>query len=324
MNAAPPSSSVFKAAAVAYGLERLASFEAWQAKMLRHVEAAERDGAALIVFPEYGLMELTGLFDDAVALDLQKSVSALQSLLPQAIETCRTLSRDTGLHILAPSGPFKTEAGLTVNRAYLCTPDGASDYQDKIVMTRFEREDWKVSGQGPLKLFDTALGKFGVLICYDSEFPLLGRALCEAGAEVLLVPSCTEQMSGFHRVRIGASSRALEGQCVAIQAPLIGEALWSNAIDQNQGRAAIYGPPDKGFPSDGVLAASDINVSAMAVAEIDRAAIARVRRDGGVLNYAHWADQWIADGVDPGSASHSTPKVIDVDLRQAAIVTSVD
>ena len=35
-------------------------------------------------------------------------------------------------------------------------------------MTRFEREEWDIAPGGPLKLFDTALGKIGVLICYDS------------------------------------------------------------------------------------------------------------------------------------------------------------
>ncbi len=74
-------------------------------------------------------------------------------------------------------------------------------------MTPFER-DWGISGGAPLRVFDTALGKIAVLICYDSEFPLLARALAEAGAEVILVPSCTERVSGFHRVRTGSMARA--------------------------------------------------------------------------------------------------------------------
>ncbi len=69
-------------------------------------------------------------------------------------------------------------------------------------MTPFER-DWGVTGGVPLRVFDTALGKIAVLICYDSEFPLLARAVAEAGAEIILVPSCTESVSGYHRVRTG-------------------------------------------------------------------------------------------------------------------------
>jgi predicted amidohydrolase len=107
------------------------------------------------------------------------------------------------------------------------------------------------------QVFDTALGRIGVLICYDAEFPLLGRALIEAGVEILLVPSCTEALSGYWRVRIGAMARALEGQCVVVHSPTVGPAPWSPAVDMNTGAAAIYGPPDLGFPETGVLAEGD-------------------------------------------------------------------
>ena len=101
-------------------------------------------------------------------------------------------------------------------------------------------------------MFDTALGRIGVLICYDSEFPLLARAQIEAGAQLLLVPSCTDSLHGYWRVRLAAQARALEGQCYAIQAPLVGNAEWSPAIDINRGAAGIFGPPDGAFPDDGI------------------------------------------------------------------------
>ncbi|MCE8472812.1 amidohydrolase, partial [Rhodovulum sulfidophilum] len=119
--------------------------------------------------------------------------------------------------------------------------------------------DWNVHPGGPLALFDTALGRIGVLICYDCEFPLLARALVEAGAEILLVPSCTDTLAGYWRVRIGAMARALEGQCVVVQSPTLGEAPWCPAVDVNIGAAAIYGPPDTGFPSTGILAEGALN-----------------------------------------------------------------
>ena len=51
-------------------------------------------------------------------------------------------------------------------------------------MTRFEREEWDVRAAPGLRLFDTAIGRLGILICYDSEFALPARALAEAGAEI--------------------------------------------------------------------------------------------------------------------------------------------
>ena len=93
-------------------------------------------------------------------------------------------------------------------------------------------------------MFDTTLGRIGVAICYDSEFPLLVRAMAEAGAEVVLVPSCTERISGYHRVRTGARARALENQIATVVSPTVGDALWSPAVDHNVGAAGIYVPSE--------------------------------------------------------------------------------
>ncbi len=60
--------------------------------------------------------------------------------------------------------------------------------------------------------------------------------MAEAGAEMLLVPSCTERVSGYHRVRTGARARALENQIAAIVSPTVGDALWSPAVDRNTRR----------------------------------------------------------------------------------------
>ncbi|MEM8754291.1 MAG: nitrilase-related carbon-nitrogen hydrolase, partial [Pseudomonadota bacterium] len=172
------------------------------------------------------------------------------------------------------------------------------------IMTRFEREEWGIGPGGPLRVFDTALGRIGVLICYDCEFPLLARAMIDAGAEVLLVPSCTDAETGYSRVRVGAMARALEGQCVTVQAPTVGEAAWSPAVDVNYGRAGVFGPPDWGFPPSGVLAEGPLNEPGWTVAEVDLEAIRNVRRDGETLNLRHWEEQL-------GSAATAEP----VDLR---------
>jgi len=52
------------------------------------------------------------------------------------------------------------------------------------------------------------------------------RGLAEAGAEIVLIPSCTERISGYHRVRTGAKARALENQIATVVSPTVGDALW--------------------------------------------------------------------------------------------------
>ena len=158
-------------------------------------------------------------------------------------------------------------------------------------MTRFEREEWDVVGGTQLSVFDTELGRLAILICYDSEFPLLARAAIEAGAEVILVPSCTDSEHGYWRVRIGCQARALEGQCYAVQSPTVGKADWSPAVDINVGAAGIYAPPDHGFPLDGVVALGEMNHSQWLLADIDLAQLSETRNQGAVVNRVHWNEQ---------------------------------
>lgn len=288
----------FTIAAAQYPIEALASWAAYEAKLTGWVEAAAAGGAALAVFPEYGAMELASLAPATMG-DLTGSLASVSALLPQVDALHARLAAQHGLHILAASAPCEVEQGCFVNRARLFTPGGRIGVQDKLIMTRFEREEWGVSAGDPLRLFDTALGRIGINICYDSEFPLLARAQVEAGMELLLVPSCTEALHGYWRVRLGAQARALEGQCYAIHSPTVGQADWSPAVDSNRGAAAVYGPPDRGFPDSGVVAQGELDQPQWLFAEVDLARVAALRADGGVLNARHWAEQPGADNLPP-------------------------
>lgn len=156
---------------------------------------------------------------------------------------------------------------------------------------QIETERWGIGAGNTLRVFETALGRFGINICYDSEFPLLARAQVEAGAEFLLVPSCTDGLAGYHRVRIACQARALENQCYVIQAPTVGEAPWSEAVDVNVGAAGVFGPPDRGFPDDGVVALGTLNEPGWLYADIDLTRVATVRTQGHVLNHRDWDEQ---------------------------------
>jgi predicted amidohydrolase len=298
--------SCFTIAAAQYPIDQLADWQAYETKLTRWVEEAAAGGAALAVFPEYGAMELAAL-DPATMGDLGGSLAFVSALVPRVDALHGALSARLDLHILAASLPCVLSDGRYGNRARLFAPNGKIGVQDKLIMTRFEREEWGVSGNGgPLRLFATTLGRIGVNICYDSEFPLLARALCEAGMELLLVPSCTETERGYWRVRLGAQARALEGQCYAVHCPTVGKAEWSPAVDMNRGAAGVYGPPDRGFPEGGVVAIGEMDAAQWLFAEVDLSRVADLRADGTVLNHRDWAEQ-------PGSGP--LPPVEVVDLR---------
>ncbi|WP_108836299.1 carbon-nitrogen hydrolase family protein [Tateyamaria sp. Alg231-49] len=282
-----------KIATASYPLDVLPDWAAYEDKLTAWVSEAVDAGADLLVFPEYAAMELATLAGLDVAGDLEASLFAVSDRLADADALHAHLASAYGVHILAGSGPA-TDAlpeGVTrpVNRARLFAPSGAVGVQDKQIMTRFEAEEWDVVPGGPLQLFETSLGKIGILICYDSEFPLLGRALAEA--DILLVPSVTEAMSGYSRVRIGAQARALENQCVTVMSSVVGAAAWSPAVDISTGAGGIFGPPDRGFPETGVIALGELNVPGWVYGEVDLDVIAAVRADGVVLNRRHWTLQ---------------------------------
>lgn len=285
------SGGAFRLAAAQYPIDRLDGWAAYAAKITAWVEEAAAAGARLLVFPEYGSMELASIFPEPVPGDLARQLPAVASLEPDITALHGALARRHGLYILGASLPVQVAPDRFHNRAWFYAPDGGLDFQDKVVMTRFERETWGVSGGRGIKLFHTALGRIAVCICYDVEFPLIARAQAEAGAELILAPSCTDTLHGYWRVRVGAQARALESQCLVVQAPTVGEAVWSPAVDRNHGAAALYGPPDRGFPDDGVLAMGRLDQPGWVHAEVDLARVAEVRRTGEVLNHRHWPEQ---------------------------------
>jgi predicted amidohydrolase len=298
--------SPFRIAAAQYPIEALANWDAYANKLARWVAEAAEGGASLLVFPEYGAMELASL-DPPTMGDLQGSIAFVSALLPKVDALHAGLAAQHGVHILGASAPWQAPDGRFRNRARLFAPGGKVGVQDKRIMTRFEREEWGIVGGDSLAVFDTALGRIGVCICYDSEFPLIARAMIEAGAEILLVPSCTDSLHGYERVRIGSRARALEGQCHVVQAPTVGTADWSPAVDVNRGAAGVYGPPDRGFPESGIIAEGVLDRPGWVFADVAPAAVAEVRCSGAVLNMAHWQEQ-------PGAAGSAGLPVALVDL----------
>lgn len=277
-----------KIATSAYPISWLDSWDDYVQKLSSWVKDARDHGAQLLVFPEYAAMELASLDGPESAGDRVASMKSVASYFSDFTKLHQQLAKHYGVYILSGSAPIQDQGAL-VNRCGLFTPDGSVGWQDKQIMTRFERDDWKVSGGDGLQVFETALGRIGILICYDSEFPLLGRALSKV--DVLLVPSCTEALSGYWRVRIGSMARALENQCAVVMSSLLSKDDRFYGVDEATGTGGVFCPPDKGFPESGVLALGTIGDAGWTYATIDTAQIAEVRKDGAVLNRKHWSEQ---------------------------------
>lgn len=275
-----------KIAAAQYPITKHASWEAWEAHTRRWIAEAVAAKAQVLVFPEYGSMELVSLLADDVQARLKAQVAELEKFRAKFIALFQGEAVKAQIAILAPSLPITEADGRVVNRAYFFTSDGKYDFQDKEHMTRFEDEDWGVvAGARDYRVFTAFGAKFGVNVCFDVEFPHAAHELAKKGAQVLLAPSCTESAKGMHRVHVGARARALENQYYVVVAQTVGEATWSQAVDLNTGRAAVYSTCDKGFPDDGVLAIGELNRPCWVFAELDLALIEEVRENGQVFNF---------------------------------------
>jgi len=125
---------------------------------------------------------------------------------------------------------------------------------------------------------------------------MIARAQAEAGAALILAPSCTDSLQGYWRVRIGAQARALEGQCFVAQAPTVGMAPWSPVLDENYGAAGLFGPSLGDAPDDGVLALGTEGAGAWVYGDVDPARVSTWRTEGAVLPFRHWPEQFLGAG----------------------------
>lgn len=294
---------IVRIAAAQYPIERFGSLDGYRDKIERWVAEAASGGAELLVFPEYGAMEYVGAAGGA-ASDLARSLDVVSDAIAVLDATHSELARSHGVHILAASGPVRRNNGFT-NAARLFAPSGKHGVQDKLIMTPFEK-DWGISPGRVNRVFETTLGRIGVAICYDSEFPLLVRAQVEAGAMLVLVPSCTEFVSGYHRVRSAAISRALENGIVTVQSPTVGSAPWSPSVDYNRGAAGIFVPAEHGLSDDGVVASGMLDQPGWVHGSVDLGRLEHVRASGEMRNFEDWK-------LQPGAGA--LPAVEVADLR---------
>jgi predicted amidohydrolase len=279
----------FKLALAACGVNPPTNFKFFLARIDRLASEAALKGADLLVFPEYFSMVLAGaeIKTPDIAAELAYVVDRAQELIAALVE----IAKRHRLYLLAGSVPMRDADGKIRNGAPFIAPSGSIAFQDKQAMTRFEAEEWGITGGAAPNVFDTALGRIGVSICYDSEFPLHVRAQVTAGAKLILIPSCTSTPAGFNRVRLSARARAVENQCYTAVVPLVGTAAWAGSIDTNIGHTALFTPCDEGFPDDGVAAAGPLNEPGLTFADADFTAIDTVRANGNVLNHRDWVQE---------------------------------
>ncbi len=176
----------------------------------RLVLAARDAGADFIALPECVSMMESGR-DKIVA-------NAAPADDHPALAAFRALAADTGAWLLVGSLSVDVGGDRVANRCFLLDGQGAiAAWYDEIHMFDADlaggesyRESHTYRPGGAAVLAATPFGLLGLTICYDLRFPQLYRALAQAGAELLAVPSAFTRPTGAAHWHVLLQARAIE------------------------------------------------------------------------------------------------------------------
>ena len=271
-----------RVASLQYFIRPVQSFEQFEEQVTALVETAADYKCHLLVFPEYFTVQL--LTFGNIKRPIDEQIRDLAGNEPRYIEMFQKLAKDNGFYIVGGTIPsIESGKDAIYNKSFIFSPNNDFGFQGKLHMTRFEREEWNVSAHSSVKIFETDFGRVAIAICYDVEFPEITREAARRDANILIVPSCTDDRQGFLRVRYCAHARAIENQIYVVCSSTVGSLPQVPAVSLNYGQASILTPSDFAFSRDGILAEGNFNQEMMVLGELNLKTINESRSSGTVL-----------------------------------------
>jgi deaminated glutathione amidase len=188
------------------------------AGVLELIDQAKQAGADYVLTPEMTnilAIKRDHLFANIVAEENDPTLATL-----------REVARDLAIYVHIGSLAIKASAEKAANRSFLIDRKGevAARY-DKIHMFDVDLagdESYRESSNyrpGELAvLADLPWGRLGMTVCYDLRFPALYRALAEAGASFLAIPSAFTRQTGEAHWHVLQRARAIENGCFVFAA----------------------------------------------------------------------------------------------------------
>jgi len=192
-----------------------------------------------------------------------------------SLASFRELARKLGIFVHVGSLAIKVGPDRAANRAFLIDPQGevAARY-DKIHMFDVDLaggESYRESRTyrpGELAvLSDLPWGRLGITICYDLRFPALYRALAEAGATMLTIPSAFTVQTGEAHWHVLMRARAIENGSFVFAAAQAGK---HESGRETYGHSLIVDPW-------GRILAEGGTEPGIVMAEIDMSEVAKAR-----------------------------------------------
>jgi deaminated glutathione amidase len=189
---------------------------------MKLIREAAAQGADYVLTPEVSnMMQLNrkALFEHLASEEEDLSLKAY-----------RELAKELKIHLHIGSLALRFSPEKAVNRSFLIAPDGTvlASY-DKIHMFDIDlpggesyRESANYQPGETAVISDLPWGRIGLTICYDVRFPALYRALAEAGASFLTVPSAFTRKTGEAHWHTLLRARAIENGCFILAAAQAG------------------------------------------------------------------------------------------------------
>lgn len=271
---------VVRIGAVQWQMRPVGTFPDLMRQIEFFVDAVAGYKADFMLLPEFfgaPLMALADTSDPALA------VRHLAEYGPVMRDELQRLAVSYNVNIIAGSMPEYRDMELR-NVSYLMRRDGTTDAQYKLHITPDEKAYWGVKGGDSLRVFNTDIGRIGILICYDVEFPELPRLLAEQGMSILFVPYWTDTKNAYLRLRHCAQARAIENECYVVITGSVGNLPNVENMDIQYSQAAILTPSDFSFPHDGVAAEATPNTETVLIADLDLSLLKELHVHGSVRN----------------------------------------
>ncbi len=151
-----------------------------RARAVDYILREGADGSRLIVFPECALSGY--MFEDAA-----EAQAASEPIPGPSTEAISAACGETGSYVVV--GMLESARDALYNSAVLCGPDGVVGVYRKTHLPFLGVDRLTRLGPGPYQVFETPIGRIGMLICYDLRFPEATRCLTLAGADILVLPT---------------------------------------------------------------------------------------------------------------------------------------
>jgi predicted amidohydrolase/ribosomal protein S18 acetylase RimI-like enzyme len=270
--------------AVQYQMRMLKDFSEFASQCEYFVDVASDYHCDFIVFPEIFTTQLLSFLpSDRPALAIRK----LSEFTPKYLELFNQLALKYNINIIGGSH-YTIEGDKLYNISYLFRRNGTLGKQYKLHITPNELKWWGVKPGQTLEVFETDKGNISIQICYDVEFPELGRIAVERGAQMIFVPFCTDERYAYLRVRYCAQARCIENHVYVVIAGSVGNLPSVENMDIHYAQSAIFTPSDIPFTRDAILAEATPNIETVIIDDMDLELLKKHRQTGTVLN---WQDR---------------------------------